>query len=275
MDLGTSRFDEVNRPRWSAVPGELLAQGWADPGELAALLLVADEIRGKRLIDVGVGAGRTVPLLRLASADYVALDYTPEMVALCRDRHPDVDVRVGDARDLAEIDDASKDFYLFSMNGLDAVDHDDRQRVLAEAARVLCPGGLLVFSTLNKDGPFYGCHPGNAPDTAWTVGSLLPRQGGGQGGGHDGATDDSWAEAIGNWRRLRSASAEGPGWAVAPFAAHLFSLLGHFVTLDAEREELEGHGFRTETVIPCDRSLPLADGEQSGALYLNFVARKR
>ena len=29
-------------------------------------------------------------------------------------------------------------------------------------------------STLNKDGPLFGAHPGNAPGITWQVGSLLP-----------------------------------------------------------------------------------------------------
>ena len=45
---------------------------------------------------------------------------------------------------------------MFSNNGIDAVDHEGRERILAEARRVLEPGGTFYYSTLNKDGPLFG-----------------------------------------------------------------------------------------------------------------------
>jgi SAM-dependent methyltransferase len=269
-DASSSPLDEVNREIWKRDVELFALEGWSDPGELQAFLFVADSARGVPILDIGVGAGRTVPLLRLLSRDYVAVDYTPEMVELCHRRHPSVDVRLGDARDLSEIADETVGLVVFSVNGIDAVDHDDRQRVLASVRRVLRPDGQFLFSTLNKDGPLYGADPRSAPELAWEPGSLLPRQPKPPGAADGG--DDSFT-AVRNWRRLRGSTVDAGDWGVAPFAAHQFGLLTHFITLEGQRQELDAHGMDIDAVFSCD-------GEhitdlRSSAMYVNIVARRR
>ncbi|MEP7053926.1 MAG: class I SAM-dependent methyltransferase [Actinomycetota bacterium] len=263
-------FDAVNRPVWEATAGKHLIDGWSDPGEMAALLSVSSAVRGQPILDLGVGAGRTVPLLRLLSDDYTAIDYTPEMVDLCRNKHPRVDVRVGDARDLSEFDDRSQGFVMFSLNGLDALDHQDRQLVLAEISRVLRPGGIVMFSTLNKDGPLFGCNPSNAPGITWVPGSLLPVD----------PSDDSsspegrLARAIVNWRRLRIVAVDADGWGLAVFAAFEFSLLAHFATVPAQVAELRSHGFEVLSIFPCDKREPIPVDEPTDTLYFHVTATR-
>jgi len=265
--------DGTNRPLWAEVAGEYAVEGWGDPGEPGALALAADRSRGRPVLDLGVGGGRTTALLRLLSPDYVGLDYTPELVELCRERHPDADIRLGDARRLEGIDDGSVGLVFFSNNGIDAVDHDGRDRVLAEAHRVLCPGGVLCYSTLNKDGPLFGAHPGTAPGITWEIGSLRPVvTGDGDGGPPD---DDGGMQAVRNWRRLRRQTRDEGEWGLAPFAAHRFGLLTHFVTLEGAARELDRHGFTLEAVVPCDRPTPLAPGEGTDAMYFHLVATRR
>src|SRR5579884_2795938 len=215
--------DAVNQATWARFADDFAVEGWSDPGELAALLLVADAVRGAPILDLGVGGGRTYPLLRLLSSDYVGIDYSPPMVELCRRRHPDADVRLGDARDLSDIPDESCGLVVYSSNGIDAVDHDDRQRVIRAVCRVLRPGGMFLFSTLNKEGPLFDARPGSAPDTPWLPGSLLPRPEpvATDGSGDDAAGEDaSWLRAVRNWRRLRSMIVDSDDWGLAPFAPH-------------------------------------------------------
>jgi SAM-dependent methyltransferase len=75
------------------------------------------------------------------------------MVRACQQRYPDVDVREGDARALTDVADESFDIAIFSTNGIDAVSHEDRALILAEAHRVLSPGGIFLLSTYYLDGP--------------------------------------------------------------------------------------------------------------------------
>jgi len=274
-----SSLDAANRPLWAAVVDEYAIEGWSDPGEVGALVLAADLARGRPVLDLGVGGGRTTSLLRLVSSGYVGIDYTPELVDLCRRRHPGADVRLGDARDLAGLDDGSFGLVVFSHNGIDAVDHEDRERVLAEAHRVLGPGGIFCYSTLNKDGPLFGANPGTAPDTPWMIGSLLPKPvgatGGGDSGGDGGGDDDRWIRATKNWRRLRGQLRDEGEWGVAPFAAHEFALVTHFITLGGATAELDRQGFDLQAVIPCDDPRPLAEGAGTDAMYVHLIARKR
>jgi len=243
---------------------------------------VADRSRGRPVLDLGVGAGRTTSLLRLVSADYVGIDYTGELVDLCRARHPAEDIRLGDARDLGDIPTGSQGLVVFSNNGIDAVDHEGRERVLAEVHRVLGPEGIFCYSTLNKDGPLFGAHPGNAPAITWQVGSLLPVSaargtGEAQSSASDGtnADDASWLRATRNWRRLRGHLRDEGRWGIAPFAAHEFALVTHFVTRGGAEDELDRHGFDVEAVVPCDATAPLGRDETTTSLYFHLVARRR
>jgi ubiquinone/menaquinone biosynthesis C-methylase UbiE len=103
------------------------------------------------MLDLGVGAGRTTihfaPLVR----SYLGLDWSHAMVETCLARFDGAPARfeLGDARDLERFDEAAFDFVLFSFNGLDCVDHDERIATLAGIRRVLAPGGVLCFSSHN------------------------------------------------------------------------------------------------------------------------------
>jgi SAM-dependent methyltransferase len=117
--------------------------------EVAALSLTLHVATGGRILDLGVGAGRTVrPLLRI-STNYVGVDYAPEMVEHCRKRFPGVRFENADARSLPIFADSSFDLVLFSCNGICMVDHDGRLAILREVHRLLSPGGYFVFGMAN------------------------------------------------------------------------------------------------------------------------------
>ncbi len=120
------------------------------PAERTLFALLEGRLASAELLDLGVGGGRTTAHLAPRVRRYVGLDYSPAMLDAARRRFAgrDYELVLGDARALA-FGDATFDVALFSHNGLDYVDHDDRLRVLAEVRRVLRPGGLFVFSTHN------------------------------------------------------------------------------------------------------------------------------
>lgn len=266
---GESHLDTVNRPTWSQTAGEFTqADSWTDPGERAVLTMLAPRLRAKRMIDVGVGAGRTAWLMRLLTDDYVAIDYTPEMIDAAKRSHPDLDMRVGDARDLSSFADESLDFVMFSWNGLDALSHDDRQVALDEFHRVLVPRGTLLFSTLDKSGSAYREAPwtrtsgGNAVKRAVKFSVRLPSNVG------------RYRRELGNWSQLSKRIEDHGDWGISPLAAQDYGLLVHYITPDAQRRELEQHGFAVETMVdnvgrPIDSATP--DGER---VYFHVVATR-
>jgi SAM-dependent methyltransferase len=150
---------------------------WLDGGEEAAFGVIATRVRGRAVLDVGIGPGRTTSLLRLLTDDYVGLDYMPTMVERARRSHPDRNLSEGDARDLSRFEDGRFDLVLFSYNGIDWVSHDDRPVVLREFHRVLRNDGVLVFSTLNKDGPYYREPPWRAATAGLAGRTPLQRAG--------------------------------------------------------------------------------------------------
>ena len=147
MNDAPQLMDEINRATWAKkanVHTFARAEGWTDPGERAAIERVVSDVRGQPILDLGVGGGRTVPLLRSLSANYTAIDYTPQLVLACQEKYPTARVLLGDARDLSAFGSDTFKLVVFSFNGIDAVNPDDRGKVLRETFRVLQKGGILL-----------------------------------------------------------------------------------------------------------------------------------
>ena len=123
------------------------------PAERAIYDRIGDHVRGRPILDLGVGGGRTVRPLRELSQDYVGVDYTPAMVAACQRTFPGVRFETADARDLSRFPPDHFALVVFSCCGLGMVDHPGRLLVLSEVRRVLAPGGVFAFSTHNRRSP--------------------------------------------------------------------------------------------------------------------------
>ncbi|MFV0279914.1 MAG: class I SAM-dependent methyltransferase [Rhodoblastus sp.] len=103
-----------------------------------------------RLLDIGVGGGRTAGPLSARASEYVGLDYSAAMVDACRARFPGLDFREANAADLSQFTDSSFDCAMFAFNGIDYITVDaQRADCFREIARVLAPGGMFVFSSHN------------------------------------------------------------------------------------------------------------------------------
>ena len=150
----TSPFDPTvtNREHYlvDEVVAEYTASDRLNEPEKQIIANHADEFRGA-VLDLGVGGGRTSSHLMATASTYVGLDFSPAMVEACRRRYPTGTFVRGDASDLHTFGDHTFDVGLFSFNGIDTVDHPTRLRILAEARRVLVPGGLFVFSFHSRD----------------------------------------------------------------------------------------------------------------------------
>lgn len=106
---------------------------------------------GMRILDLGVGTGRTTRVLAAEAAEYVGSDVSPRMVAKAQERFPGLRFAVHDAADLSAFEDESFDAVVFSYNGLDYLHPlERRQLAIQEARRVLRPAGIFIFSTHNS-----------------------------------------------------------------------------------------------------------------------------
>ena len=114
---------------------------------------ILEELRGElsqfRMLDVGVGLGRTTKHFAPLAKEYVGIDYSNHTIRVCRAKYPNLRFEVADARDLSLFNDNYFDFVLFSFNGIDSVEHDDRLAILREIKRITVKGGYFCFSTLN------------------------------------------------------------------------------------------------------------------------------
>lgn len=121
----------------------------------------------RRVLDIGVGGGRTTNFFS-ESRDYIGIDYSADMITACRERFSEaqhVQFSVCDARDMRMFMDHFFDFVLFSFNGIDNVEHDDRLRVFREVRRVLRPKGWFAFSShnLQSASELFQYFPGGPP----------------------------------------------------------------------------------------------------------------
>ncbi|HEU5472942.1 MAG TPA: methyltransferase domain-containing protein [Actinophytocola sp.] len=99
------------------------------------------ELTGRTVVDAGCGGGRAVGELAERGARAVGVDLDPEMIAVARQRWPAGEFQVGDACELP--------LHSGSVSGYraDKVLHAlaDPARAVAEARRVLAPGGRAVL----------------------------------------------------------------------------------------------------------------------------------
>jgi SAM-dependent methyltransferase len=144
QDLFNSAFYQTARVARRAAREGLDAQ------EIVALLKYQRHVVDRDVLDIGVGDGRTARVLGVLARRYVAIDYSPLVVAEARRTMPHLDVHLEDMRDLKRWSDATLDFVFGPSNVIDAVSHADRLRTLGEARRVLRNGGLFVFSSHNR-----------------------------------------------------------------------------------------------------------------------------
>ena len=148
------KIDEVNLRLYGerAVARHYARAKTLQRAERTILESLADDLRQAAMLDVGVGGGRTTLHFAPLVKRYVGLDYSQTMVAAARARfaRERYEIVCGDARAIPFAD-SSFDVVLFSHNGIDYVDHDDRIRVLHEVRRVLRLGAAFAFSTHNLD----------------------------------------------------------------------------------------------------------------------------
>ena len=122
------------------------------PAEQTIIDRLKDRWPTFKMLDIGIGGGRTTQHFAPLVKEYTGIDYSAEMIAACQQRFANIsqpiNLEVGDARNMRFADN-SFDFILFSFNGIDFVSHGDRLKILQEIKRVGKPGCYVLFSSHN------------------------------------------------------------------------------------------------------------------------------
>jgi ubiquinone/menaquinone biosynthesis C-methylase UbiE len=126
-----------------------------DRRDVARLIEVIEAPSGTRILDVPCGQGRHAHLLAEAGFDVTGLDYSEVLLKQARKRGTSPSLRYvqGDMRSLPADWSGRFDVVLnlFTSFGFFAHPADDAQ-VIREFARVLTPGGVLVWHGGSRDG---------------------------------------------------------------------------------------------------------------------------
>lgn len=158
---------------WGAHPQDFAT--YLEQGGLplyGAVLDAALVTPGTRLLDAGCGAGLLALLASLRGSQVFALDASPDLLAVARERLPDADVREGDLEALP-YPDASFDAVVAVNSIFYAA---DMAAAMRELARVVRPGGRVVVTAwgppercelltalMQHIGPLMPPPPSNAP----------------------------------------------------------------------------------------------------------------
>ena len=130
---------------------EFLSQ--LQPAEIVIIEKLRPQLSQFKMLDIGIGGGRTTTHFTPLVREYYGIDYSPEMIATCQSKFtktlPKNRLQVMDARDLSQFAHNYFDLILFSFNGIDYVKHDDRLKILSEVARVGKPNAYFAFSSHN------------------------------------------------------------------------------------------------------------------------------
>lgn len=143
-DLGDRWYEA-----WDDPVALLRAEGKVKNPWVVERIRAAHPIAPARVLDIGCGAGFLANSLSAEGHHAVGLDLSPGSLKVARNRDPSGRTRFGvaDAYRLP-FGDASFD----AVTAMDFLEHvDEPGRVIAEAARVLKPGGLFFFHTFNRN----------------------------------------------------------------------------------------------------------------------------
>ncbi len=226
------------------------------PAETVLFEKLSETIRNSRVLDIGIGGGRTTRHLLWLTETYVGIDYVHQFIDEARSRYRTGEFLVADASDLTEFADEAFDFVLFSYNGIDALSHQERMKSLKEIYRVLSKGGTLMFSGHNLDyrhfnKPYWLINP------RFNVGLIknflsylffLPR--------HLG---------------MKKREIYGDEYAIVNDCDHRYSLLVYYTSIGEQIKRLEEIGYSGSTAYN-HKGEPVASDVES--LWIYFVARK-
>lgn len=262
----SAAVDQINRRTMSASVAEYAAivHEGLNAQERAALADVIDAVKDRRILDLGVGAGRTVTELLAVSSNYIGVDYMQGMVEHCSAKFPGARFEQTDARAMSGFADGAFDLVFFSCNGISMVDHQGRMAILREVHRVLAPRGVFIFSTCNRNSAEYEA-AFRLPALSWTGNPLRLAV---------RSVRLVWQLGCRIVNRLRNLRHEvrTEQYAIVNDVCHHYSTMLYFITVAQQREQLARAGFQPDAAVYDLSGVRGADDTRDGTVA--FVAGK-
>ncbi len=232
--------DDINKKTMGAAVSVYSSYDALSEPEKVALASIGERVKGGRILDLGVGGGRTVVHLRALSEDYIGIDYVQGMVDACSKKFPGVRFEYADARAMPQFANESFDLIVFAWAGLCMVDHAGRLAILKEIRRLLKPNGFFIFSTYNQrsadhDPSF------DFPKFSWTANPLkLALRG--------LSFVRGTAVRLLNKYRLQRHEVRGSEYSIINDRCHDYATMLYYITLENQRAQLEQCGFSRDAV---------------------------
>lgn len=231
------------------------------PEEQEFLREYGNELRSKAVLDIGIGAGRSTRFLLPLAAEYIGVDYSPDMVKEAGSHFPQARLEVRDARDLSAYRDGQFDVVMFSFNGMDCLSHEGRLQTLAEIRRVLKPGGLFAFSAHNRDRPKgkpyelrflnRSKHPVRILKNLW-----------------------QWWEGIRDWRRSLHCAVETEEYELRHDSGNFFKVPMYYISKREQQRQIERAGFKLEVIFDGEGKTAKADEADPVSSWIFYACRK-
>jgi SAM-dependent methyltransferase len=243
-------FDRADVAEWYAQQG-------AFPAEAAYLDKYGATIRGRKILDLGVGSGRTTRQLLPLSDDYIGIDLAPAMIETARRDFPQASFRRMDVRDIGKLEHGRFGFVNGALAIMSAFNHAERLTILAAVHDLLTDDGLFIFSAHNRDWRLAGGMPlhGRSWRPSQIVNSLHPV---------------SWY----NYLRLRHLRRETADYAILNDSAHRWTCVFYFIDATTQARQLADAGFDLIEIFGEDgRPVALGDDVSSDGL-LHYVCRR-
>ncbi len=259
----------VNTRAWAAGEHiETYANRVLTPVEVLLFARYREQL-GRRVLDLGCGAGRVLGYLLMFGADAHGIDLAPKMVEHCRRAFPRATVQVGDVAALRDCIDGPFDVVIAPDNLLDVFDDAGRRHTLAGIREVLAPDGLLMFS--GHDLGYLDEHPGprewELPSRAEKLRKLVER------------SPAEMVRAVGrrrreadNRRRLGPLQQRNADHAIINDFPHDYSLLHYYIRSDDQLRQLREVGFEPLECLDVEGN-PVHSGASGPTDSLYYVAR--
>lgn len=264
--MKTAYLQEVIKTEYDApgVPESYARNTKLSRAEEFILSYLSDEIKDKAILDIGVGAGRTVPYLTAHTEDYTGIDYSENMLKSCRAKYRNAKLLLCDARNMVTFGDGTFDTVFSCFNAIDDADHEDRNRILAEVHRVLKKNGVFVFSTHNLDSTrrsayrFRGFVPAQNPIELIKKNSVRIKR---------------YFTGIFNHLRNKRNEVQEEHFSIINDPSHNFSLMTYYIKKENQISQLEGAGF-SEVEMVDEKGSFISTSQDCRDGWIYYICRK-